>query len=68
MATDHKVVTVHVTDFVEKHSMFIDLAAIIGAIVTVSTFVVAFVLPLVLCSLTSGSPATPTNATANGGR
>jgi hypothetical protein len=63
MATDQKAVTVHVTDFVEKHSMLISLAAIIGTIVTVA----GFVLPFILSSLTSGSPATPTNATANGG-
>jgi len=63
MATDQKAVTVHVTDFVEKHSMLISLAAIIGTIVTVA----GFVLPFILSSLTSGSPASPTNATANGG-
>jgi primosomal replication protein N len=63
MATDQKAVTVHVTDFVEKHSMLINMAAIIGTIVTV----VGFVLPFILSYLTSGSPATPTNAMANGG-
>jgi hypothetical protein len=62
MATDQKAVTIHVTDFVEKHSMLIALGAIISTILTVA----GFVLPLVLSSLTTGSPATPTNATANG--
>ena len=35
MATDQKAVTVHVTDFVEKHTMLITMVALIGAIVTV---------------------------------
>lgn len=59
MATDQKAVTVHGTDFVEKHIMPITIAAIISTIITV----VGFVLPYVLSYLTSGGQAT----TANGG-
>jgi ABC-type Fe2+-enterobactin transport system substrate-binding protein len=59
IATDQKAVTVHVTDFVEKHTMLINLVAIISTIVTVTGFALGFALPFVLSSLTSGSPAAP---------
>jgi hypothetical protein len=48
MTTDHKVVTVHVTDFIEKHSMILSLGAIIGTIVSVA----GILLPFVITSLT----------------
>jgi hypothetical protein len=38
MTTDHKVVTVHVTDWVEKHTLLLTVGSIIATIVTVTGF------------------------------